>query len=218
MGMASDDAVKLHAALAPSINSSRRSTNASCSSWVLIGEVLPAEPTIGRVHRSVVRSFMPVNIILPLYLITHFSLSNLTVHPASVSTRILKREAIDNSGTMCPTSVVGRPGIIILHMCVDIILRPSANATLSGRIVFCLLWTGVPSMIKIWVVPESGIASFDAIVIVLAHAHFDCCLGANEENADSRLVVEPFETFDMTARYCISNHPRGCWSAGIHTM
>ena len=52
-------------------------------------------------------------------------------------------------------------------------------------------------MIKIWVVPESAIASFNAIIIV-AYAHFDCCLGANEENADSRLVVEPFETFDVT--------------------
>ena len=77
---------------------------------------MSVEPTIGRVHRSVIRSFMPVNIILPLYLTTHFSMSNLTVHPASVSTRIPKREAIDNSGTVCPTSVVGRPGIIILHM------------------------------------------------------------------------------------------------------
>jgi hypothetical protein len=34
---------------------------------VFVGVVLPAELTIGRVHRFVVRSFMPVNIILPLY-------------------------------------------------------------------------------------------------------------------------------------------------------
>ena len=40
---------------------------------VFVGVFLPAEPTIGRVHRSVVGSFMPVNIILPLYLTTHFS-------------------------------------------------------------------------------------------------------------------------------------------------
>ena len=166
--------------LVPSINSQRRLTNASCLSWVIfgsshvvifcssqvfIGEVLPVEPTIGRVHRSVVGSFMPVNIILPLYLTTHYSMSNLTVHPASVSTRIPKREAIDNSGTMCPTSVVRRPGIIISHLCVHITVPPSANVTLSGHVVFCLLWTGVPSMIKIWVAPKSAIASFDAIVI-----------------------------------------------------
>ena len=162
---------------------------------VFVGVVLPAEPTIGKVHRSVVRSFMPVNIILPLYLTTHFSMSNLTVHPASVSTRIPKREAIDNSGTMCPTSVVGRPGIKISHICVDITLSPSANATLSGHVVFCLLWTGVPSMTKIWVAPESAIASFDAIVIAV----YSPVAVVNEEKTDSRLVVEPSETFDVTS-------------------
>jgi hypothetical protein len=62
-------------------------------------------------------------------------------------------------------------------MCVDITRHPSANATLSGHIVFCLLWTSMPSMTKIWVVPESAIPSFDAIVNA-AYAHFDCCAGA----------------------------------------
>ncbi len=168
--------------LAPSINSLWRLTNAFCLSWVIlgsshvvifcssqvfIGEVLPVEPTIGRVHRSAIGSFMPVNIILPFHLTTHFSMSNLTMHPASVSTRIPKREAIDNSGTMCPTSVVGRPGIIISHMCVDITLHPSANATLSKHLAFRLLWTGVPSIIKNWVASKSAIALFDAIVIAV---------------------------------------------------
>ena len=83
------------------------------------------------------------------------------------------------------------------HMCVDITRRPSANATLSGHFVLRLLWTGVPSMTKIWVAPESAITSFDAIALV-AYAHFDCCLGANKENADLRLLVEPFEKFDVT--------------------
>ena len=99
-GIASDDVSVLYAALAFSKNSLRRLSNASCSSWVSIWEVLPAEPTIGSVHRSVVGSFIPVKIIFPLYFTTHFSMSNLTVHPASVRTRIPNREAIDNSGTM----------------------------------------------------------------------------------------------------------------------
>ncbi len=55
----------------------------------------------------------------------------------------------------------------------------------------------MPSMTKIWVVPESAIASFDAIVIA-AYAHIDSFRGANEENADSRLFVEPSEMFDVT--------------------
>jgi hypothetical protein len=66
------------------------------------------------------------------------------------------------------------------HMCVDMTRPPSANAT---HVVFCLLWTGMPSMTKIWVAPESAIASLDAIVII-AYAHFNACLGANKENAD----------------------------------
>jgi len=73
--------------------------------------------------------------------------------------------------------VVGRSGTIMSRMCVDIIRSQSANATLSGQVVFCLLWTGVPSMTKIWVAHESAIALFDAIVNA-AYAHFDCCAGA----------------------------------------
>ena len=157
---------------------------------------MPADLTIGRVHRSVVGSFMPVKLIFPLYLTTHFSLLNLTVHPAVVRTRIPNREAIDNSGTICPTSVVGSPGIMMSHICVDITRRPSANDTFSGHVVFCLLWTGIPSMTKIWVAPESAIASSVAIVIV-AYAHLEGCCEANEENANSRLVVEPSETFEV---------------------
>ena len=55
----------------------------------------------------------------------------------------------------------------------------------------------MPSMTKIWVAPESAIASFDAIIIA-AYAHFEACNGANEEKADSRLVVEPYKTFEVT--------------------
>ncbi len=135
---------------------------------------------------------MPIKIILPLYLTTHFLLSNFTVHPTSVSTRIPKREAIDNSGTMCPMSVVGRPGIMMSHMCVDITRCPLANATLSGHIVCRLLWTGMLSMTKIWVALESAIASFDAIVIA-AYAHFDVCTGAA-----IKLAVE----MGMRFRFC----------------
>ncbi len=88
----------------------------SCLTWV----VLPARPTIGRIHRSVARSFKPTKIVLSLYFTTHFLLSNWTVHPASVRTRIPNREAMDNSGTMCPTRVVGRLGSTMSHICVDI--------------------------------------------------------------------------------------------------
>ena len=69
------------------------------------------------------------------------------------------------------------------HMCVDMTRRPLANATFNGHDGFCLLWTGMLSITKIWVAPESAIASLDAIVIA-AYAHFNACRGVNEENAN----------------------------------
>ncbi len=86
------------------------------------------------------------------------------MHSASVRTRIPNREAIDNSGTMCPTRVVGRPGSIISHICVDITRCPSANATFRGQVVIRLLRTGVPSITNMCVAPESAIASLGVMV------------------------------------------------------
>ncbi len=173
MGRASIDVLKKLALLVVSKNSSRRVTNSSCSAPSFRWVVLPAGPMIGRVQRSVVGSFIPTKIVLLLYLMTHFLLSNFTVHPTSISTRIPKREAMDNSGTMCPTRVVGRPGITMSHICVDSTRRPSANATLRRHVVFCLLRTGVPSIMKIWIAPKSSIASF-GVIMIAAYA-FDCC-------------------------------------------
>lgn len=104
-------------------------------------------------------SFAPFKIMSPLYRTMQLFLSNVTVHPASVSTRIPNSEAMDRSGMMWPMSTVGRPFILMSHMCVDMTSRPSANATLRGRVVGRLLSTGVPSITKIWVAPESAMAS-----------------------------------------------------------
>ena len=137
----------------------------------------------GRVHRSVVGSFMPYN---NFSIVFNDAFLDVKFNRASRCCEDMEREAIDNSGSICPTSVVGSPGIIISHICVDITRRPLANAIFSGHVVFCLLWMGMPSMTKIWVALESAIASFNAIVIA-AYAHFNSCRGANEENADSTL-------------------------------
>ena len=75
-------------------------------------------------------------------------------------------DAMDNSGMMCPTNGVGRPGMSTSHVCVDITCRPSASATLRGLVVTRLFLTGVPSMMKICVAPESAIAACGGIVIV----------------------------------------------------
>ena len=59
-----------------------------------------------------------------------------------------------------PVKTTGRPGMYMSHICVDITVRPSARATLRGRSVRRLLVTGVPSMMKFCVAPESAIAFF----------------------------------------------------------
>ncbi len=109
-------------------------------------------------------------------------------------TRIPNREAIDNSGTMCPTRVVGRPGSIISHICVDITWRPSANATFRGQVVIRLLRTGVPSMTNICVAPESAIASLG----VMVPCGRDCFVGTFVVNAVWYSMFVPPETLDVT--------------------
>jgi hypothetical protein len=110
----------------------------------------------GSVQRSVTGSLAPRKIILLLYRTIHSVVVNVTLQPASVRTRIPNREAIERSGMMWPVRIVGSPSITISHMCVDVTIRPSARATFNGRVVGRRLLTGVPSMTKTWVAPESA--------------------------------------------------------------
>ena len=70
---------------------------------------------IGKVHNSVVGSLNPRKITLPSNSTSHLLSSNITRHPALHSGRMPIREAIFKSGTICPVSMVGRPGIAISH-------------------------------------------------------------------------------------------------------
>ena len=72
-------------------------------------------------------------------------------------------------GTMCPVNVVGSPGILMSHMCVDLICLPSGRLIVSGFIAGRLFFTSAPSMIKIDVAPVSAIASDVAIVIAFRY-------------------------------------------------
>jgi hypothetical protein len=105
--------------------------------------------------------------------------------------------------------------------------RPSAKATFNGHVVFRLLWTGIPSMTKIWVAPESAMASFDAIVIA-AYAHFEACWFSfrcvlvriaayvyASGFSDSILVVDPVETFEVTTVMSSSSTITSCAGENI---
>ncbi len=67
---------------------------------------------------------------------------------------------MESSGIMCPVRTVGKPAILTLHWWVDNTSPPSTRATFRGKCDILLLVTGVPSMMKIWVAPESAMASF----------------------------------------------------------
>ena len=72
---------------------------------------------IGSVHNPVETSLIPRKMTLPLYITSHFSLSNVTVHPASHKGRMPMRDAIARCGTTCPVNTCGNPGIVISHTC-----------------------------------------------------------------------------------------------------
>ncbi len=98
------------------------------------------------------------------------------------------------------TRVVGRPGSIISHICVDITRRPSANATFRGQVVFCLLRTGVPSITNICVAPESAIASL-SLMVPCGHDSFVLTFVVN---AVWYSMFVPPETFDVTTVMLLS--------------
>jgi hypothetical protein len=88
-------------------------------------------------------------------------------HPASHSTQMPINDAIVNLGTMRPVEIVGRPGIVMSHMCVDFTLLPLGKLIVSGCDEGHKLLTGVPSMINMEVAPVSAIAWFVLITIAL---------------------------------------------------
>ena len=125
---------------------------------------------IGSVHKSVDLSLYPLNILLPLYIMSQYFSQKLTVHPASHSTRIPMSDAIVRLGTMCPVSTVGSPGIDMSQQCVDFTFVPSGRFMVNGFVATRLLSTGIPSMMKIAVAPvsrmtiDSAVSSFCGVV------------------------------------------------------
>ena len=107
--------------------------------------------------------------------------------------------AIDNFGTTCPTSTFGRPGIVMLHVCVDFTFVTSSRLMVSGRVAGRRFLHSVPSMVKIEVAPVYAIACDAAMAIALRY----CLFGApNNCRAVAAIVVPvvacPLITFDTS--------------------
>ena len=73
-------------------------------------------------------------------------------------------DATERCGTMCPIKLVGRPGILISHVCDECTLRPSGKRIVNGRTATCLFSTSTPSITKMDVAPVSAMACDVAIV------------------------------------------------------
>jgi hypothetical protein len=93
------------------------------------------------------------------------------LHPALHNIRIPISDAIVIPGTMCPVNTVGRPGIFMSQMCVDVTLLPSGKLIVMGLLDFRRFLTGVPFMMKIEVAPVSAIACVVANVIAFARSN-----------------------------------------------
>jgi len=130
----------------------------------VLGLAAGADVPIGSVHRSVAGSLCPRKIMLLLYITSQYFLVNVTVHPTAHNSLIPISEAIDSFGTMCPVNFLGRPGMTMSHMCVDLTFVPSGKFIESGFVATLLLSTGVPSIMNIAVAPVSAIACVDGIV------------------------------------------------------
>ena len=104
-----------------------------------------------------------------LYITSHFNLVNITEHPALHRMWMPINDAIVILGTMCPVKIVGRPGIVMSHMCVDFTLLPSGKLIVNGCNEGRKLLTRVPSMINMEVAPVSAIAWFVLIAIVFRY-------------------------------------------------
>jgi hypothetical protein len=90
-------------------------------------------------------------------------------HPALQSTLILINYAMDSLGSTCLTKTVGRPGMVMLHVCVDLTLLPSCKFIVSRWIASRRLWMGVPSITKIEAALMSAIACNATIVNALIY-------------------------------------------------
>ena len=128
---------------------------------------------IGSIHKLVVGSLNPHKITCLLYITSHFDLVNTTEHPALHSTQMPINDAIVNLGTMCPVRIVGGPGIVMSHMCVNFTLLLSGKLIVNGCNEGQKLLMGVPSMINMEVASVFAIAWFVLIAIVLRY----CWLG-----------------------------------------
>jgi hypothetical protein len=86
------------------------------------------------------------------------------MHLVLHSGQIPMRDTTFSKGMMFPFKTVGRPGIIILQICVDIICLPSGKLIVRGFLATSFLTMSRPFMMNMDIAPVSAIAWFAAMV------------------------------------------------------
>ncbi len=121
------------------------------------------------------------------------------------------RDATVSEGTMCPFKTIGRPGLFMSHICVDITCFLSGKLIVRDFFAMCLLTMSMLSITKIDVTPVSAIAWFVAITIAFKYCVVglpNICLAIAMSNgrawrlvvcAEMRLVLDTLEVTTMTS-------------------
>ncbi len=65
-------------------------------------------------------------------------------------------EAIDKHGTICPVRIIGRPGMLMSHMCMECTILPLGGLMVRGSSAGRMLDMGVPAITKMDVAPVSA--------------------------------------------------------------
>ncbi len=68
------------------------------------------------------------------------------------------KDGINNLGTMWPVKTMGRPGIVMLHRCVDLTWLPSGKLIVNCFVAGQMFLMGVPFIMNMDVAPVSTIA------------------------------------------------------------
>ncbi len=129
-----------------------------CGKSLWLGVVCIPSIVMGRVHRFVLGSLYPRKITCPLYTTSHLTLSKTTLHPTLHRGWIPMSEAVFSAGMMCPVSLPGNPGIVMLHTCVDFTFLPSGRFMVRGFVATRLFTTSTLSITKMDVALVSATA------------------------------------------------------------
>jgi hypothetical protein len=133
---------------------------------------------MGRTHKSVLGSSYLIEITLPPYITYHAVFVEITIQPALHSMHMPTSNATVKSGTICPSSIGGKPGSSKLHRCVNLTTLPLGKLMVRGFVAGQIFLIGFPFNTMTKVAPVSATACVSGIagfVGCMQEAHTSIC-------------------------------------------